>query len=219
MGTNPDIKVVIFDWGKVLGPFDHMITCRALAGSCSLSPEEVYERIFKGDLNKRAEKEGWTPERLYVEVAKEFGVRDASLWGLSYDAFKEAWRDIFSENSAIIEVLESFKPSLRKLVLSNTNQLHWERMRGFPVTRRFFPREEEQVLSFRVRSRKPEKEIFEKALRRAGVAAEHVLYIDDIAEYVRVFVEEFGGHGIVYDCTKDSIEDLKERLALFGVFQ
>ena len=50
------IKAIIFDFGNVLANFDHMITCRKLAGFSPFSPEEIYQCIFKTKLEEEYDK-------------------------------------------------------------------------------------------------------------------------------------------------------------------
>jgi putative hydrolase of the HAD superfamily len=68
-------------------------------------------------------------------------------------------------------------------ILSNTSPAHWEFIADgrFTLIRSFF---DVCVLSYQVGAMKPEAEIYRAAEVRAGVAAEHVFFVDDRAENV-----------------------------------
>ena len=73
-------------------------------------------------------------------------------------------------------------------LLSNTNPLHYEFCQSnFPVLR-LIPL---HLLSFQLRSLKPEPAIFERVLQRVRITAADILYIDDLEENLRA-AEEAG---------------------------
>jgi glucose-1-phosphatase len=78
-------------------------------------------------------------------------------------------------------LLESLAARYRLLLLSNTNAIHWETIReNYPMIRYFH----DLILSFEVHSMKPEPEIFQAAVARAGCRAEECFFTDDIADNV-----------------------------------
>jgi len=67
-------------------------------------------------------------------------------------------------------------------LLSNTNPLHYELCQSNLPVLRLIPL---HLLSFQLRSLKPEPAIFEKVLQRVHITAADILYIDDLEENLR----------------------------------
>ena len=208
------IKAVIFDFGNVIASFDHMLTCKKLGDFSSLKPDKIYKIIFRNGLEKRFDEGKLTSSEFYARTKKEIGGTD----GLSFAEFSIAWKNIFTENSAIENVFARIKPDVEKYLLSNTNTLHWEHISHMPIVRKYFSDPNHLTLSFAVRARKPAKEIYTDAIGKAGVEPKEVLYIDDIPEYVETF-RSLGGKGIVYNCQTDPIDTLISSLLEHGILK
>ena len=93
MGEVTPKPTIIFDVGNVILPFDPLRLCRVLAQHADRTAEEVYELIYKSDLERRFE-EGKIDGRQFTDgVAEVLGV------SLEYDWFRNLWSDMFTENS------------------------------------------------------------------------------------------------------------------------
>jgi len=169
------IQTVISDLGNVLLHFDHMQSCRELAKSCPLSPEQIYDSMFESGLVREyelgrissAEFARMSMERLNVH--------------LEMDLIREIWSDIFYPVSGMEALMTSLKGTYRLVLLSNTNEWHFEHChKKFPVVRLF----EHLALSYRLGCQKPDREIFERALAMANARPEETLYVDDMPAYV-----------------------------------
>jgi glucose-1-phosphatase len=168
-------KAIIFDLGKVLVPFDFKIGYRALEVACPYKAEEIRRRIKNTGLVDRLEK-GLIGPLDFVERLSE-----ALESRLDYANFCRAWSSIFHGQLLADALLESLAARYRLLLLSNTNAIHWEMIReNYPMIRYFHDR----ILSFEVHSMKPEPEIFEAAVARAGCRAEECFFTDDMADNV-----------------------------------
>lgn len=218
MDSQPDtqIRAIFFDFGNVIAKFDHMKTCEALsnASHSRLSPEEIYNRIFKSELEARYDKGEISSIDFYHAVLARTGIRD-----VSFLAFAELWGNIFSENRDIENVLLKIElPIERLFVLSNTNELHWRYIEKLPLMQWYFSDPWRLVRSYEIGAKKPDARIFTEALRRSRVKHEEAVFIDDIPEYVETF-KKLGGNGIVYDCRRDSWCSLIRALDQFGVIR
>ena len=90
------------------------------------------------------------------------------------------------------------------LLLSNTNELHFDYIRdNFNVIEMF----DDLILSYRLGYAKPDEKIFREALRRANSPPEDCVYIDDIEEFCQA-AERLGINAVVYKSTKGMIEEL-----------
>ena len=115
-------RCIIFDFGRVLGDFDHMITCEKLTKYSSFSSEEIYKKIFKSRLEKEFD-EGEGFENFYQKIKENIKTNDK----LTKEIFKKIWCDIFSENTEIEIILQKLTDkNIPMFLLSNTNSVHWE---------------------------------------------------------------------------------------------
>lgn len=193
-----DIRVIIFDLGKVIVDFNHQAICKRLAGHCSVTPDEIYKQLFESKLEAWFDEGRITPEQFHKEVIRSIG------GNVTINSLKKIWNHIFTINAGISALLRSLKKKYRLLCLSNTNVWHFEYCREtFPVLGQF----DAFILSYRVGARKPRSRIFREALRAAGTPPHQCVYIDDVPEYVRA-AQALGMRGINFT----SVEQLKQAL-------
>jgi putative hydrolase of the HAD superfamily len=100
---------------------------------------------------------------------------------VGYEQFCEIWSSIFTETLVPEAMLEGLAARYRLLLLSNTNAIHFEMIRQtHPMLRHFHA----LVLSYEVKAMKPQPEIFQAAIAKAGCRPEECFYTDDIAAFV-----------------------------------
>ena len=152
-----------------------MQPCRRLAELCHLSPKQIYDSVFESGLVRDYELGQISSEEFARRSMERLNV------ALEMDEIKNIWSDIFHPVAGMEELMTSLKGSYRLVLLSNTNEWHFEHChKTFPVVRLF----EHLALSCRLGCQKPDREIFEKALAMAGARPEETLYVDDIPAYV-----------------------------------
>jgi HAD superfamily hydrolase (TIGR01509 family) len=85
---------------------------------------------------------------------------------------------MFEEMPASVALVEELAAGRRLGILSNTNPIDWGFVSSgrFPFLNRCF---ELAVVSFEARALKPDRAIYELAVRRAGVPAGEVFFTDD----------------------------------------
>ena len=206
------IKTIVFDFGRVIADFNHMIICRKLINFSNLSAEEIYERIFKNGLEKQYDEGKIDFRRFHQEVIEKISAdRKPTI-----ETFKRIWVDIFSDNPGIKEVLARIRPEVKMLLLSNTNQVHWDYISQLSVIKGYFSKEENLILSFRLGFRKPDQRIFLEAIKRSGCRPKEIIYIDDISKYV-VIAKKLEMYGITYNCQTDPPEKLLKVFSKFNI--
>jgi putative hydrolase of the HAD superfamily len=199
-------KAIIFDFGNVLGIFDHMKACKRLAVYAKVATaEDIYTFAMAGVCHTNREIGKMSPKEFFVVASKRFQFDTR----FSFEEFCDIWGDIFSpENNGIERLLETLvSKNMPIFVLSNTEELHWLYIGRLPVMQKYFSQPERQILSFQVGARKPDVTIFKAALERSGLRARDIVYLDDVSEYVDTF-HGMGGQGINYNYRVDSIEKL-----------
>lgn len=168
-------RAAIFDLGRVLVNFDFARGYRALEPLCPYSAEEIRARLAATPLVADFETGLVEPHEFVARMGAILGFE------IEYGRFCAIWSSIFTEALIPDALLETLAARYRLLMLSNTNAIHFQMIReSYPLVRHFH----DFVLSYEVHAMKPRREIFERAIERAGCPAGECFYTDDIAEYV-----------------------------------
>lgn len=194
-------RALLADLGKVLVGFDHQVTCNRLAEATGVPAGRLRSVLF-GDLEVAFDR-GFLTAGGYFRACEQ----RAGIPPLPDPVWTAAWRDIFVPLPEAIAALSRVKPGVRRVLVSNTNELHWE-----GVLDVFDPRElfDTLVLSFRVGAVKPEDAFWDAALAAAGCEAGDCLYADDRPELVAA-ASARGIPGFVVDGPSSFAEGLAER--------
>ncbi len=165
---------IIFDMGKVILPFDYRIAFQKLEDKFELSEESILKNIFDSGLENDFEAGKITGHQFFKISCESLNITCDS------ESFRKIWVEICSEDQEVTAVIHKLKPNYDLILLSNTNQWHFEyAYNRFEVIRLF----DKYVLSYNIGCLKPQKEIYESALTLV-TNRDKLLYIDDIAEYV-----------------------------------
>jgi glucose-1-phosphatase len=197
-----------FDLGNVLLSFSHERMCAQMAAVAGVEPAVVRRALFeagggtsvqwrfeRGDLNALA---------VYEHFCEAAGVRP------DREALFAAGRDMFAEIAASVAIVERLAGAGQRLgIMSNTNPIDWEFVTSgrFQFLNRCF---EQTVLSFEVRSMKPERAIYTAAVERAGVPANEVFFTDDREENVAGALAA-GMDAVLFTSPADLMKALRSR--------
>lgn len=212
-----DKKFVMFDFGGVLGRIDYLAFMNSMSENSCLSAEMIWKLLTKKGVVANGLIKAYSQGviefgKFFAEISFAFGAT-----GMVEQTFAECWREIIGEeNSEIGELLTKIKPQIQKILISNTNQLHWEKISQMSLVREFFSDEKQQVLSFRVGARKPDPEIFFEAASRFDFQVPEGILVDDEERNLKVF-EKLGGVGICYDLNIHPISKLHDELDGLGI--
>jgi HAD superfamily hydrolase (TIGR01509 family) len=171
----PRHDVLFWDLGNVLIQVDPMRACLTAEGGDVAAARHLLERLVSSPEQAAFELGELSPEEFHRRLMAT-GIID-----LPYPAFRDAWVDIFAPIDESFRLLEAVHRQRPCWLLSNTDALHFEYIQGRWDVRRFLAG---AILSFEVRARKPDREIFQTAAERAGVRPDRAGFIDDMAEHV-----------------------------------
>lgn len=183
-----EIKLVIFDIGKVILDFDHMTTCNKLAKYSKKDARYIYDFIFNSEMLDEYERGKINSMEMFSAISGELGL------DISFEKFKEIWSNIFTIKEGIEQLIHRVKTLAKIAVLSNTDEMHFEDIRDKVEIIKDF---DWLFLSHEAGYRKPEKEIFEYAINKTGISPENIIFIDDIQEFVEA-ASKLGITGILY---------------------
>jgi putative hydrolase of the HAD superfamily len=184
------MKTLLFDLGKVLVPFDFARAYAAMSGLTGLPPQEIRGRLAASNLF-----------RLYetgLMESADFAEEVMRLIGLQCDfaVFSEIWTSIFLPETLIpASAMCKLRERFRLIVVSNTNELHFEMLKKtYPIFRHF----DGFILSYQIRAMKPDPAFYRAALEMAQCSPEECVFIDDLPENV-AGAELAGFDGIVFE--------------------
>lgn len=169
------IAAIVSDLGKVVLPFDVERAWEAVEAGCP--PHADARRRLPAIIREtRFGCGGISGEEFHRRLVAEVGLR------LSLEQFRVAWSDMFWEDDEVVGLIEA-APVRRRVLLSNTNELHWNWItdRHAAALRPF----DRLIVSHECGLEKPDAEIYRLVIRETGLPPAAHLFIDDIEENVR----------------------------------
>ena len=186
-----EIKVLLFDLGRVLVDFDHLRSAKRIATFCSKTPRQIYDLFFESSATIAFEAGKIAPEDFYSQIKQMLDLK------LSYASFEPIWNDIFflsAKNRSVFGLVNNLRAHYKTAMLSNINILHYEYLKkNFPVFGVF----DKVFLSFQLGLIKPDKEIYNVVIRNLGVSPEEIFYTDDRTELIES-AKSLGMRGCVF---------------------
>jgi FMN phosphatase YigB (HAD superfamily) len=193
------LKAVVFDFGNVVGFFDHFKTLGRLAPYTTWTPERIYEEIYNGDLEEDLES-----GRMSVDDFMRVFIERCEL-RCGADDLLAACRDIFTPNPAVCDLVPRLRGKCRLVLGSNTNAVHAAQFQmQFADVLSHFHR---QVLSHLIGVRKPKAEFFRECVRRAECEPGECLFVDDMAANV-AGARAIGMNAVLYHSAVDLAREL-----------
>lgn len=178
MTGNNKIESVIFDLGNVLIDFDHRLAARRISGFADKSGEEIFALFFDSELTALFEAGKISPLQFFLKVKEILKLR------LDYGQFVPIWNEIFffsQKNLDVYNLASALSGHYKITLLSNINVLHFEYIKKtFPVLDIFH----NIITSFELGLRKPQSQIYEKALEITATFPNKTFYTDDRPELV-----------------------------------
>jgi putative hydrolase of the HAD superfamily len=198
------VKAIVFDFGKVIGFFDHRRALERLRPYTRKTAEELYAAVYDGTLEDDYES-GRITSAEFLRRLHEVGT-----FTCSDEVLAGHFADVFWPNQEVCDLVPRLKPRYRLVLGSNTNELHARHyVRQFADTLRHF---DGLVLSHEVGVRKPKAGFFGHCVGRAGCRPAECVFVDDLPANV-AGAEACGLRGVVYT----GFGDLCQRLAALGV--
>jgi len=170
------IEVVYLDLGKVLIDFDYDVAAQRLLKISPHPLSEISNVLSEPQLLFEFE----TGRLSAIEYYKI--ICDALEMQISLDEFRSLWGSMFLPEPLVSEeFLQNLKRKNRLILLSNTNEIHFDYLvERFPILNQI----EERLLSYRVGYMKPDPQIFQLAIEKAGGVPENIFFADDRHENV-----------------------------------
>lgn len=196
------IKVIVFDLGNVLIPFDYSIAVKRLnaieenLGEAFLTfykaNYEVHRSFERGDLSKEK----------FISL-----MLSALSNKVDEETFCKIYSEIFTVNEDVASLLPKLKQNYKLVLLSNTNAIHkkygWNQYN-------FISYFDKLILSHEVNAVKPEEKIYKTVEACTQLPPAAHIFIDDILEYVNG-AKKLGWDEIQFIGYENLVEELQKR--------
>jgi putative hydrolase of the HAD superfamily len=165
-----DRRILLFDLGGVLIEFAGLTGFQALLAE-PVPQDELLRRWLRTDHLEQFELGRLSPEQFADALARDW---DLTVTPAQFLVEWQSWtRQLYP---GALDLLDRLRPRYRLAALSNSNVLHWQRnvedLRILDIFERAFSSHELGV-------RKPDRAIYEHALRELAARPEHVVFFDD----------------------------------------
>lgn len=198
------IKVVVFDLGNVLLPFNYQIAIDKLNKIETGLGERFYSRYQENYPKHRSFERGDISESFFIDLLRGWAEKKVSASEIC-----SIYSEIFIENTGVSELLPLLKQKFRLVLLSNTNSIHMEYgWKNYEFLKNF----EKYILSHEVGSVKPEEAIYREVEKHTCEESSSHIFIDDIEEYA-LAARKCGWDSIHFQ----GADNLKEQLRLRGI--
>ncbi|MCF7962195.1 MAG: HAD family phosphatase [Pirellula sp.] len=170
---------VYFDLGNVLLFFDHNLAMRKMAKVAGVLPSQMHSIVMDSNLQIEYET-GMISGLQFVNR-----IADSIDRELDTSEMLQAAADMFVPNPQILPVLQRVREmGIPMGLLSNTCEAHWNwigELEYPQVVGWFSP----IILSYEVKSMKPDSRIYEEAQRVSGVEPHKIFFTDDREDNIR----------------------------------
>lgn len=198
------IEAVVFDFGNVIGFFEHRRGIEKLAERLDIDIDAVHRALHEPDLA--------IPYECGTMSTADFfaGIRQRAGFECDDETMLECLSDIFWPNEEICEVIHRLSSTNKLYLLSNTCEMHADR---FLIDyRETFAPFKTLFLSHQIGFIKPGLEVYEHVQREIGIASESIVFIDDRPENIEG-AKSCGWHGILFE----SVPALNAELQSHGI--
>lgn len=200
---------VYFDLGNVLLNFSHDLACEQIGRLTAAPADRVRQSLFDSGLQSQFETGLVTGPEVYESLCRATGARP------SYDELSRAAADIFWVNMPVKALLGALHAAGHRMgILSNTCEWHWEMAASGRY--RLIPEAFDVLaLSYRLKSMKPARSIYDQAAALAGVPQGEIFFVDDRQENVAA-AREAGFDAVLFTTAAALAADLRQRGVYFN---
>jgi len=167
---------IFFDLGNVLVHVDKQLAIRKLSELTGRNTIEITDLI-----SSEKEEAFGRGEMTSLEYLAYFREKFRLPDSLTLEELTRWWIAPFTPNEPVLAMLPKLRRQTKIFLLSNTNAIHIEALEN---AYRILPRLDGAILSYEVGFLKPDREIYEIAMKRAGASPEKSIFVDDLEENV-----------------------------------
>lgn len=173
--TTAPVRLLLWDLGNVLVSLQRERFPRLLAEAMEVPIDDFHSEVFASGLFEALNEGKISATDFYRDVQDRTGRE------LPYPAFVKGWCDFLLARPKMEELLQRLHGKIPMWLLSNTDPLHhsWC-LEHFTYLKMVTP----QLTSYELGAMKPAPALYQRVLEELPVAAEAVLFFDDLVENV-----------------------------------
>ncbi len=172
--TDSQHRVLLLDLGNVVFELDTGPIQQWFLEHIDLHGEDLRARFFK--IEALFDRGDLQPQEFVERLREAFGLRASD--SEFFKVWVQCWR---RDMAGVDELLRALPAHISACALSNTNITHLEYfLKTKPILQRF----EKLYLSYQMRLRKPEPEIFRQVIDDLDLPGSQIVFFDDIEENV-----------------------------------
>ena len=207
--SKPPPRFLFFDLGNVLVNFDHGRLVSRLATLLNVENDDVRQFVFESGLQPEYESGRIDTGQFCERIRGHFDTQATDR------QIRLACSDIFWPNPSIFPLVTALRSANCAIgILSNTCHAHWTHLQEsvsnllnlFPV----------RILSYEEGCVKPDPDIYLRAIAVAGVPANQVFFVDDLARNVQAAIAA-GMDSVQYLSTRQLARELRARNVPFSL--
>ena len=184
------IRAIVFDFGNVVGFFDHARGIRKLQQHVKIELDDLKRALLEHDLEDAYESGKITTPEFFDQLRQSAGFQ------CSDEILRDCLSSIFWRNDEVCDLIPELAKDYPLYLLSNTCEIHADRFRQDFAD--VFEQFRGLALSHEVGHRKPKPEIYRHVQSLSGYAAEEHLFIDDLESNVQG-AKDCGWQGLTYN--------------------
>ena len=197
------IRAVLFDLGKVLFHFNFNPAFLKLSKHCLQSPRDIETYFIQSGLEVLYDGGKLSSRQFYAQVKKALTLR------LGFEEFKKTWNGIFTPIAPMIRLVGRLKASHRLVLISNTNEMHFNFLKKHPVFKNF----DRVVLSYKEKMRKPDERFYRLAAKACKARPREIFYIDDRADLTEA-AEALGFNAFTFNNNPQELIQTMRRMGI-----
>lgn len=192
------MKNIIFDLGKVLIEYNFDVFYR------ELDYKPKMETLMESTIPVLEFEAGRITRQEFYQKLKKIYKFEHSLAD-----FEKVWCSVFTGLTDLVDYARELKENYNVYILSNTDEMHFNIVwQDYPELHFF---EDNLMLSYELNSVKPQKEIYERALKMFDLNPGDCLFIDDKLENIQGATEN-GITGVLFTNVEDTKRNIKKYL-------
>ena len=199
--NSPEIELVAFDLGNVLCIIDETPPVQKLAEMSGRTSADVHDVVFGKQHLLRLESGRTSFEEHARQAIAELGI------DLTIGEFTDIYNSALVPSDEMYPLVTRIAKTHRIALVSNTSEPQWDHARRFlPFSAQLDP----VIVSYSVGSMKPDPEFYASLLEQAGVPADRILFIDDLAVNIEAATKAgvIGHHFVSKAALEATLSDL-----------
>jgi epoxide hydrolase-like predicted phosphatase len=196
------LRAIFFDLGGVILRTEYQAPRERLAERLNMTYEDINKIVFESETARKASLGEISVDEHWLAVTRKLRLPDSEAESIRTEFFAG---DVIDRD--LLNFIRSLRPRYQTGVISNA----WGDMREYIVKHQFDDAFDTLIISAEIGMMKPQREVYQLALKQAQVQANEAAFVDDTPKNVEAS-NALGMHGIIFRDPTQVKENLKTLL-------